>query len=143
MIGYHFYQHVYWDELGEAYIDESISTFSSSVSSMYSRKVEPDLSADDCDISSASANFDWDANFDRSHCKKPGMGLRVANVWREIIKHVKLTATLKTKYLNSHPVQLGLIAYFLYVSHMQYILLVLKENKRKNYNYGNVTSSPK
>lgn len=61
-------------------MEASISPLSSSGSSMFSKNVEPDFSADECDKASPSASFDWDANFDRSHCMYPGIGLRVANV---------------------------------------------------------------
>lgn len=47
-----------------------MSSLSTSGSSKFSRKVEPDLSAD--------------ANFDRSHGMYPGIGLSVANVWKKL-----------------------------------------------------------
>lgn len=50
---------------------------------MFSRKAEPDLSADDCEMSFTSASFDCDANFDKSHWINPGIGLIVAKVFIE------------------------------------------------------------
>ena len=64
------------------YCDDSMITLSSSGSRMFSQKVEADSSPDVLDATSVSARFDWDDNFDRSHCMKPGIGLRVANVCR-------------------------------------------------------------
>lgn len=52
-----------------SYAYASTSALSSSGSSIFSQKIGPDLSDD--------------ANLDRSHCMKPGIGLRVAKFYRE------------------------------------------------------------
>lgn len=84
----------------EAYTDESISAFSSSGSRILSQKVESDPSADDCDMSAASASFNWDANLARSHCMNPGMGLRVAKVCRQNEKRQQVMPGAKQQNWN-------------------------------------------
>jgi hypothetical protein len=71
---------------------------SSSGKRMDSLKVElvPSNKLPSCD--SASANFIWDASLARSHCMKPGIGLRVAKICMKCqqTKHIDFDLSVNT-----------------------------------------------